>query len=366
MKVPWSRPELTQAETQAVDRVLESGWLGMGEVTEAAESAIGKYLGARNCVFFNNGTSALMAAYLAKDWGPGDEILVPTYTFAATVNSLVVMGCRPVLIDCDPGTMNLDPVEIGKVARKHPKAKGLVFVDVGGLPSDLDGIRDVARDHHLDLVEDAAEAFGGEYRNEKVGIRKHATIFSFHIAKQVTAVEGGAITTSDKALAERCRRIRSHGEGNRKYIHSDIGLNLRPTDMQSAIALAQVGRADAFLQRHQDYARRYIDGLRNVVDFQAIPDYVTQPTWMIFQILTKNRRERDRLDRHLNAAGIDTRMAFPPIHQQPYLKRRYKFGSYPNADAVFDRVISLPMGNGLREEEIDYVIDQTKSFFRTG
>ena len=364
MQVPWSRPELNASESEAVDRVMASGWLGMGTVTAAAEKAVAKYIRAREAVFFNNGTSALMAAYLALDWGPGDEILVPTYTFAATVNALVVLGCRPVLLDCDPTTMNVDPKEVERVAQRHPKAKGLIFVDVGGLPCDLDGLRDVANAHHLATVEDAAEAFGAEYRNARVGARDHATIFSFHIAKQVTAVEGGAITTNDRTLAARLRRIRSHGEGDQKYIHPDIGLNFRPTDLHSAIALAQIERVDEFLKLHERYAQKYFDGLGKYVEFQKVPEYATAPGWMIFQVLCRDKRVRDQLDEHLNDAGVDTRRAFPPIHQQPYLKGRCISNGCPNADQVFDRVLSLPMGNGLREDEIDYVIDRAVEFFR--
>lgn len=366
MNVPWSRPDLQATETRAVERVLRSGWLGMGRVTESAESAIAQYLGARNCVFVNNGTSALLAAYLAAGWGPGDEILVPTYTFVATVSAMVAIGCRPVLLDCDPGTMNVDPEEVDRVAHEHPNAKGLVVVDVAGLPCDLDPLARIARERNLTLVEDAAEAFGGTYRGTHLGARSHATIFSYHIAKQVTAVEGGAIVTQDRRLAEVCRRLRSHGEGPHKYIHTSLGLNLRPTDLNSAIALAQVRRTTTFLRRHREYARRYQEGLAPYLGFQKIPDYAGEPTWMVFQVLAPDRRTRDRLETRLLKRGIQTRRAFPPMHQQPYLKERFVFGAYPHADWVYDRVLSLPMGNGIRSEEIDYVIDQTVQFFRAG
>ncbi len=366
MKVPWSRPDLQVAETRAVERVLRSGWLGMGKVTAAAETAIARYLGARHCVFVNNGTSALLAAYLAAGWGPGDEVLVPTYTFVATVSAMVALGCRPVLIDCDPGTMNVDPAEVERVAREHPDAKGLVVVDVAGLSCDLDPLERIAAEHHLTLVEDAAEAFGGTYRGRYLGTRPHATIFSFHIAKQVTAVEGGAVVTDDRKLAEACRRLRSHGEGPQKYIHTSLGLNLRPTDLNSAIALAQVRRTSTFLRRHREYARRYQERLAPYCSFQTIPEYAGDPTWMVFQILAPDRRTRDRLEARLRRRGVQTRRAFPPMHQQPYLRERFSFGKYPHADWVYDRVLSLPMGNGIRPEEIDYVIDRTVEFFRTG
>ncbi|MGI0052942.1 MAG: DegT/DnrJ/EryC1/StrS family aminotransferase [Thermoplasmata archaeon] len=366
MQVPWSRPDVAAAETRAIAGVLKSGWLGMGPVTEAAEAAIARFLGARHCVFVNNGTSALLAAYLAAGWGPGDEILVPTYTFIATVSAMVVLGCRPVLIDCDPATMNVDPEEVRRVAAEHPKAKGLVIVDVAGLSCDLDALGEIAQERQLTLVEDAAEAFGGTYRGGYLGARRHATIFSYHIAKQVTAVEGGAIVTQDGRIARACRQLRSHGEGRQKYIHPELGLNLRPTDINSAIALAQVRRTGTFLRRHRDHARRYREGLARFLNFQSVPEYATDPTWMVFQVLAHDRKTRDRLEAHLLKRGVQTRRAFPPMHQQPYLRRRFSFGKYPHADWVYDRVLSLPMGNGIRTEEIDYVIDQTVRFFRSG
>ena len=362
-KVFWSVPDVGEDESRAVAEVLKSGWLGMGPKTKQFEKDLSAYTGAKHSVVVNNGTSALLNAFIALGIGPGDEVLVPTYTFVATASSVIALGAKPILVDCDPDTFNVGPKEVEAVLAKHPKAKAIVCVDVAGLPCDLDALRALAAKHHLPLLEDAAEAFAGEYRGTRLGNYDHVTIFSFHIAKQVTTVEGGAIQTNRDDLVDRLRLVRSHGEGKEKYVHVEFGLNFRPTDIQSAIGIAQLRKADHYIQLRDKIAHLYMRELGSHLEFQKLPDYATRPTWMIFMALAKNKEERDRLNAYLNSHGVDTRIPWPPIHRQPYFVARYGQVACPKADATFDRILSLPIGNAMTEDDVHYVIDVVRGFY---
>jgi dTDP-4-amino-4,6-dideoxygalactose transaminase len=362
-KVFWSVPDIGADEKSAVLETLDSGWLGMGPRTKQFEKELCAYTGARHSVVVNNGTSALLTALMGLGIGPGDEVLVPTYTFVATASSVIALGARPVLVDCDPATFNIGPAQVEAALRDHPTAKALIFVDVAGLPCDIDALRAVAARHHLLLLEDAAEAFAGAYRATRLGNYDHLTIFSFHIAKQVTTVEGGAIQTNRDDIVEKLRLVRSHGEGKEKYVHVELGLNFRPTDIQSAIGSAQLKKADHYIALRDRIAKMYISELAPWLTFQAVPEYATRPTWMIFMVLAKDKAERDRLNQHLNQHGVDTRIPWPPIHRQPYFRARFGEVHCPVADATFDRALSLPIGNAMTEDDVRYVIATVRGYF---
>jgi perosamine synthetase len=362
--VPWSEPDVGEEEHRAVQAVLESGWLGMGPKTKEFERGICEFTGATESVVVNNGTAALVTALLANGIGPGDEVLAPTYTFVATVNSILAVGARPVLLDCDPRTLNVTPEIVESELRDHPDAKALLFVDVAGQPCDLDALTELAHRRSLTLIEDAAEAFGAGYKGRTVGGSEHTTVFSFHIAKQMTTVEGGAVTTGDRAVAARARLIRSHGEGRDKYVHVAFGLNFRPTDILSAIGNVQLGKVRRYLKLRDELARLYQNDLGKHVEFQAVPSYVSQPTWMIFMALCRDREERDAYIRWLSTHGIDTRIPWPPVHAQPYYVKEFGASIFPAAERAYSRVVSLPMGNGLTADQVQAVIDCSLAFFQ--
>jgi perosamine synthetase len=363
-KVFWSVPDIGADEKKAVLETLDTGWLGMGPRTKQLEKELSAYTGAKHSIVVNNGTSALLTALMALGIGPGDEVLIPTYTFVATASSAIALGAKPVLVDCDPETFNVGPQQIEAALQAHPKAKLIMVVDVAGMPCDVDEIRAVAQKHHIPLLEDAAEAFGGVYKSTKLGNYDHITIFSFHIAKQVTTVEGGAIQTNQDALVEKMRLVRSHGEGKEKYVHVELGLNFRPTDIQSAIGTAQLRKADHYLDLRDKIAKMYMHELGGHLTFQKIPSYATRPTWMIFMVLAKDKAERDAFNQYLNAHGVDTRIPWPPIHRQPYFQARFPAAHCPVADKTFDRALSLPIGNAMTEDDVRYVIDVARGFFQ--
>jgi dTDP-4-amino-4,6-dideoxygalactose transaminase len=361
--VPWSTPDLSTEEARAVADVMASGWLGMGPRTKEFERGIREYTGVTEAVAVNNGTSALLTALLANGIGPGDQVLAPTYTFVATVNSILALGARPILLDCDPKTLNVTPEIVEAALRNHDRVKALIFVDVAGQPCDIDPMVELGRRHAIPLIEDAAEAFGAQYRGKAVGGYDHTTVFSFHIAKQLTTVEGGAVVTNSSEIAAKCRLIRNHGEGPEKYIHVALGLNFRPTDLHSAIGVVQLRKADQFLRLRDEIARAYQESLHRYLDFQSVPEFVTRPTWMIFLTLCRDKAERDAYVQWLNAHGVDTRIPWPPVHAQPYYVSRFGPATFPTADAAYSRVLSLPIGNGMSLEQVRNVIDCSTSFF---
>lgn len=365
MKIPWSTPSIGAAEEAAVNQTLASGWLGMGPKTQEFERAIRERTQSREAIVLNNGTSALLAVFLALGVGPGDEVLVPTYTFVATASAAMVLGARPILMDCDPRTLNVTPETVQARLSGRKRVRAVVVVDVGGQSVDLDPVIQLCKENGLPLVEDAAESFGGAYRSRPTGKGDHVTIFSFHIAKQATSVEGGAVVTDDSDLARRLRLIRSHGEGKQKYLHEELGLNLRPTDLHSAIGVEQLKRLDQFLATRSEIAQTYVQGLSPWLEFQDVPSFVSGPTWMIFFAMAKDRKTRDELVDWLNGEGVDTRIPWPPIHRQPYFLQRFPDGTdrYPGADSVFERVLSLPIGNGMTLEQARDVVSATRNFF---
>lgn len=365
-KIPWSAPDISLDEEKAISETLASKWLGMGPKTLELEKSICQYVGVKNSVVMNNGTSSLIAALIANGIKPGDKVLVPTYTFIATINSVLAIGAKPLLVDCDPTTFNVTIDGIKEVFEHDKDACCLIFVDVAGLPADIDLMRQFSHKNKIKLIEDAAEAFGAKYKDKVLGNYDHTTIFSFHIAKQMTMIEGGAVVTNDQQIADKLRLIRSHGEGKEKYIHTEFGLNLRPTDLQSAIGIAQLRKVEEYMNRRKRIAELYMSNLSQFLEFQFIPSYVGRHPWMLFMCLAKEKSIRDRLNSFLNERGIDTRIPWPPANLQPYHKARLGYIKCPNAERIYDRVLSLPIGNAVSETQAHKVVEVVKSFFEQG
>lgn len=343
---------------------MRSKWLGMGTKTRELEDNICDYLGSNDSIVMNNGTSSLISALIANNIGAGDKVLVPAYTFIATVNSILAVGAKPIFVDCDPSTFNITPTTVEEALENAKDVSCLLFVDVAGMPADIDGLRDFAIKNGLKLIEDAAEAFGSKYKNRFVGNYDHTAIFSFHIAKQMTMIEGGAAVTNDKEVGAKLRLIRNHGEGEHKYVHTEFGLNFRPTDLQSAIGLAQLKKVDSYLNSRRLVAEFYRKELSEFFDFQYTPDYVTRHTWMIFLCLAKAKSVRDHLNMHLNNMGIDTRIPWPPANIQPYHSKKLGKIKCLNAENVYDRILSLPIGNAFTEGQAARVTQVIKDFFK--
>jgi len=350
MQVPWSPVEFGKSEIDAAKKVLESTWVTQGKITERFEKDISDYVGSKHAIVVNSGTSALISALLAHGIGPGDEVLVPSFTFIASINTILAVGAKPILVDSDASTFNTNSDHMRKYLTK--KTKAILPVDVAGLSIDIDDFKNFAEEENLIFIEDAAEALGSEYKGKRIGSFNHTSIFSFHMAKLATTIEGGCILTNDDDLAEHCRSIRNHGMAGR-YEHKFFGLNFRITDIQSAIGRVQISKIDKFIEHRNKMATIYRNNLHNLVDFQHLPDYSTVHSYMLFGILVDSNK-RDSIISKLNEKGIGTRICWPHTIEQEYHSGLFN-SVLPNAKLLSERIINLPMGNAITIDQVNYV-----------
>lgn len=361
MFIPWSTPDFGQDEKSAAIRVVKSGWLTQGKETSSFEKELTRYLGVKYAIVLNSGTSALIASLLAHDIGPGDEVVVPAFTFIATVNSIISVGAKPILADCDLNTWNISPESVEKYITKRTKA--IMPVDVAGMSIDINGFRKLCRMRRLVLIEDAAQAIGSEYLGKKIGSFGHTTIFSFHMAKLVTTVEGGCVVTNDKRIANRVMMARNHGRSEfynpkkhgTEYQFDGFGLNFRISDVLSAVGRIQLKKIDKAIRHREKLVKYYKKNLVGMYEFQEIPAYATKHTNMIFALLTKEGK-RDSTNKILYEAGVSTRITWLPAYRQRWHSQFFNKLSFKNTESISKRIISLPLGNKTTLNEVKKVI----------
>ena len=355
--IPVAAPLFTGNEKRYILECLESGWISsIGPFIQKFEDKFAEYCGVRYAVACNNGTSALHAALAALDVGAGDEVIVPTLTYVSTANAVRYCGARPVLIDSEPRTLNLDPEKLE--AAITSRTKGIIAVHLYGHPADMDPILAVARKHRLFVLEDAAEAHGAVYNGNKVGGLGDVATFSFYGNKIITTGEGGMITTSRADLNEKLRILRGQGmDPARRYWFPQIGYNYRMTNVAAAIGLAQLEQIDEFLEKRSQVAgwyRTHLSDLTTVLTLPVEEKWATCAFWSYTVLLRKSvLLERDALLALLADDGIDTRPVFYPMHVlPPYLESA---AAYPVADGLAQRGLSLPMHVGLTEDDVIYI-----------
>ncbi len=361
MPIPWSEPDFGKEEKRAVNRVLSFGWLTQGKETELFEGELAKYTGAKHAIVVSNGTMALLAALLAYDIGPGDEVITPSFTFIATVNSILGVGAKPVLADCDLKTWNLSPAEAEKLITKRTKA--VMPVHIAGMPVDIDGFKKLCRKYKIHLIEDGAEALGAGYKSKRVGGTGTTTIFSFHMAKLVTTVEGGCVVTDNNKLAERIKMIRNHGRKDlyqerrhgTEYSFEGFGLNMRMTDILATIGRVQLAKIDKTLRHRKKLVEIYKRELGNKYEFQEVPQYVTNHANMFFAVICA-KNSRQKIQKRLLAKGVSTRVTFTPVHQQRWHKKLFPAARFKNSEEIYSRILSLPLGNKISEAQVEEVL----------
>jgi len=361
MTIPWSIPSFDEEEKNAAIKVIKSGWVTQGKVTEQFEKALQDYTGAKHAVVVNNGTAALIAAMLAHGIGPGDEVIVPSLTFIASINTIWTVGATPVLCDSDPQQWDTTPELMEEHITK--KTKAIMPVDIAGMPINAQGFEELAEKHNLILVEDAASVIGGEFKEKKMGSFNHTSTFSFHMAKSLSTIEGGAVLTPDAEIAKKIKIIRNHGMSaaynskiNLNYDYVDYGLNFRITDIQSAVGIEQLKKLDKTIGHRTRLVNMYKESFGDRFEYQYIPDYVTRHPNMFFGIKVKDNK-RDEFARFLIKNGVDIRICWLPAHKQPYHSKIFKGLSLPGADDVGSRSIELPLGNNITEEHVKTVIE---------
>lgn len=357
-RISVAQPCLTGNERKYVLDCLDSTWISSaGKYITAFEESFASFCGTRHAVSANNGTTALHLALVALDLQPGDEVIIPTVTYIATANAVQYCGATPVLADVLPDTMNLDPSDIER--RITSRTKGIIPVHLYGHPAEMEAINAIANRHGLWVLEDAAEAHGAEVNGKRVGSLGRCATFSFFGNKIITTGEGGMITTDDEALAERLRLYRGQGmDPKRRYWFPVVGYNYRMTNIQAAIGLAQMETIDRALDTRSRLAHWYDEALAPF-DGQIIrpscQPWARQVYWM-YNIFLRDGGEvrRDAVMRHLDAAGIETRPVFYPMHVLPPYAQP---GNFPVADLWAQRGINLPTHEGLTQSDVRRIAD---------
>jgi perosamine synthetase len=354
-----SSAELTDADIQSVFDVIRSGRLALGPKTREFEHLLADYVGVQHAVAVNSGTSALHLLVRALGLGPGDEVLVPSFTFAASVNAVLFEGATPVFVDIEPETYNLDPDDLDR--KVTSKTRAIMAVDIFGHPVEWDTVLDIAEKHDLKIIDDSCEALGAEYKGRKIGQFGDAAAFAFYPNKQMTTGEGGIIVTDSDEIARLCRSMRNQGrsEMGAWLEHVRLGYNYRMTEMSAALGISQFRRLETFLKKRAQVAQMYTERLQGL-DWVRPP--VVRPhvriSWFVYVVTLAEVLERDPMMKAMADQGVPTRGYFAPIHTQPYIRERFGdlSGTLPVTESVAQRTIALPFHNNLTEKEIETVV----------
>jgi len=365
-RVPLSRPDINLADIDAVVAVLRTPYLSLGPKVPEFEKAFADYLGVRRAVAVNSGTSGLHVVVRALGLGPGDEMITTPFSFVASANCALFERARPVFVDIDEATWNLDVAKLE--AAVTDRTRLLLPVHIFGRPMPMDRVLRVAEARGIPVVEDACEALGATYQGRKVGTFGRASTFAFYPNKQMTTGEGGMIVTDDDRFADLCSSLRNQGRdaGAGWLAHARLGYNYRLPDINAALGLAQLARLPEFLRMRADVARRYIEKLTRLEELVLPAPYADgELSWFVFVVRVADRftqRDRDAVLESLRRDGIGCNNYFTPIHLQPFYRDLgYKPGDFPVCEKVSARTIALPFYNRLTEKDQDLVVATLKS-----
>jgi len=366
--IPYGRQSIDEDDVAAVVEVLRSDFITTGPRVDAFEADLKSVTGARNAVAVSSGTAALHVAYAAIGVGPGDEVITSPLTFAATANAALHLGARPVFVDVDQGTGNIDPRAVEAAITSRTKA--IVAIDFTGLPADYDSLHAIARDRGLVLLADAAHSLGATYHGRRVGTLADVTTLSFHPVKAITTGEGGAILTADIAVSERCRGFRTHGvvrdpmrfrraDGPWHHEMQWLGFNYRLTDFQAALGSSQLRKLDRFVGRRRLIAARYDEAFAGFEQVQRppIPDWA-ESAWHLYVLrVSSGGPQRRQFFDWLRAAGLGVQVHYLPVYRHPYYEDLgYQVGICPVAEDLSNRSVSIPIFPGLSDADVERVV----------
>jgi perosamine synthetase len=376
--IPFHRPSIGQEEVLAVREVLESRWLTTGPVTQQFERKFAAFVGCKYAVAVSSCTAALHLALDAIGIAAGDEVLVPSYTFAATAEVVIYLGATPILCDSLPGGFNIDPADVA--SKITPKTRAIIAVHIAGEPCNLQALRQIAEYHSIHLIEDAAHALPATYGGQRIGSISELTAFSFYATKTITTGEGGMLTTNDETHARRASMMRLHGisgDAWKRYSHQgswyyeivDAGLKANMPDLLAALGLAQLKKAEGFHLRRREIADLYLRKLSGIEELEMPPtgDANVTHSWHLFILRLRPKMlaiGRDDLVHQLKQAGIGTSVHFIPLHLHPYYRDRYGYssGDLPHAEDAFKRCISLPIYPDMNEADVVRVTASVEQF----
>jgi dTDP-4-amino-4,6-dideoxygalactose transaminase len=378
--IPFHKPSLGPEESEAVLQVLASKWLTTGPVTLAFQKEFAEYIGCKHALAVNSCTAALQLALDAIGLKPGDEVLVPTYTFTATAEVVTYFGARPVLCDSVPGGFNLDPRDVEK--RITEKTRAIIPVHVAGEPCAMGELQALADRYHLHIVEDAAHSLPASYRGKRIGTVSELTAFSFYATKTMTTGEGGMLTTDNDEYAERASVMRLHGIGGdawKRYSHAgtwyyevtDAGYKLNLPDLLAAVGRAQLRKCDGFWQersRIRDFYDRHFSAMEEL-EIPPRPEAGSDHAWHLYILRlcpSALNISRDEFIEQLKSIGIGTSVHFIPLHRHPYYRREYGYKSedFSHAENAYSRSISLPIYPDLSVHELERIVQGVESIIQ--
>ncbi len=368
--LPYGQHWLDDEDIRAVVEVLRSDWLTTGPVVAQFEHAFAQTVGAQEAVAVCNGTAALHAAMYAVGIQPGDEVIVPAMTFAASANCVVFQGGRPVFVDVNAGTLLIDPIRVE--AAITPRTRAIIAVDYAGQACEYDTLQAIAQRHGLPLVADACHALGGSYKGKLVGTLADLNVFSLHPVKHITTGEGGMVTTDDPLFTKRMRLFRNHGiptdhrqraeHGSWFYEMVDLGYNYRLTDLQCALGISQLRKLSGWVARRQAIAQRYDAAF---AELPAAKPLAVRPEvshayhlYVIRLELSQLRGDRSTIFAALRAEGIGVNVHYIPVHLHPYYRKQFgtRPGLCPVAEAAYESILSLPLFPRMTDTDVDDVI----------
>jgi perosamine synthetase len=377
LNVPLFKIFWDDDDTAAVSRVIRRGmYWTCGPESKELEKKLAGYIGTRYAVVFNSGTSALHASLLAHKIKSGDEVIVPSFTFIATANAVLLASGKPVFADIETKTLGLDPNDVEK--RITPKTKAIIPVHVGGSPCLIAELRQVAEDHKLLLIEDAAESIGARIGDEKVGTFGDSAMLSFCQNKVVTTGDGGAVVTDSPEVFERLKLIRSHGRlensdyftGREPLDYVTLGYNYRMSDITAALGLSQLAKIERLIKARREKAE-YLNKRLSKVERLLTPKPCFDNYFHVYQMYTvrlpEGKKARDDLADYLGKKGVATKIYFSPVHLTHFYKKELKYKiRLPTTEKMSEQVLTLPLYPTLSEQEMNYAIDNVESFFSTG
>lgn len=367
--IPVNEPLLDGNEKKYLLECIETGWISSeGPFIKEFEQKFAARMGRKHGIAVCNGTAAIDAAVEALGIGHGDEVIMPTFTIISCINQIVRSGAKPVLVDSDPITWNMDVTQIE--AKITPRTKAIMIVHIYGLPVDMDPVLDLCHRHGLKLIEDAAEMIGQNYRGVPCGSFGDISTVSFYPNKHITTGEGGMILTDDDDLAEQCRELRNLCfKPGKRFVHERMGWNLRMTNLQAALGVAQLERLDPFLEKKRWIGRLYNELLTDLPGVQlplAQTDYAENIYWVYGLILDDSVEfDAEEAMSRLAKRGVGCRPFFYPLHQQPVMKelRLFEGESYPSAERLYQQGFYLPSGLALADEQVLRVVKALKQVF---
>lgn len=370
--IPYGLHEIGEEDIQEVVKVLHSKWITSGPLVKDFEDKFCEYIGCKYAVAVNSGTSALDIAVASLGMTANSEVITTPFSFAATSNCILYNNLQPVFVDIKPDTYNINPDEIEK--KITPKTKAIIYVDFAGQPCEIERIKEIAEEHNLYLIEDAAHSLGAKYNDENIGNLADLTTFSFHPVKHITTGEGGMVTTNNAEIPKKIKMLRNHGidkdarerlgsNASFAYDMSMLGRNYRITDFQCALGISQLKKLDGFIKRRDKIAREYEKGFQDISDITTpyVKSHVKH-AWHLYTILLDERIERDKFFTHMREKNIGVNVHYIPTYKFTYYKKLLNIDEkyFPVTENIFKRIISLPLYPKMSDIDIKYVIKSVK------